>query len=295
MNIGAVLIAAGSHTYPMFPSGDITVALRMIASLQKGGVDMIAVITSPEDQKMEKHLAQYGVFFLQNPEPENQGKSIQMGLQYLEEKCEVIFLLSADRPLLDPATVTVLKNSHKAFAVPTFNGRRGQPLMIKPRHIKTLPDIQNLDDIMTLPGLVEIPVEDLGILLNAEEAEDQFDLTHAHERKLSRLVPNFSINRGKPLVDRKLVVLLRLIRETQSVRDACIRMQISYSTAWNLLNSAEDSLGYPLILRNKGGPSGAGSLLTEKGSSLLNACDQFEEEARKYLDQLYYKYLDNIL
>ena len=31
-----------------------------------------------------------------------------------------------------------------------------------------------------------------------------------------------------------------------------------------LLNSAEDSLGYPLILRNKDGPSGSGSLLTEK-------------------------------
>jgi molybdate transport repressor ModE-like protein len=295
MKVGAVLIAAGTHTYPMYPSGEITVALRMIASLQKAGVDMIAVITSPEDQKMEKHLAQYGVFFLQNPEPENQEKSIHMGMNYLAEKCELIFLLSADRPLLDPATIILLKNSRETLAVPTFNGKRGQPLMIQASHIETLPNIRNLADMMTLPGLVEIPVRDLGILLNAEESEDQIELTNAHERKLSRLVPNFSINRGKPLVDRKLVVLLRLIRETQSVRDACIRMQISYSTAWNLLNSVEDSLGYPLILRNKGGPSGAGSLLTVKGADLLNACDQFEEEARKYLDQLYDKYLDRVL
>ena len=57
MNLGAVLIAAGSNTNPMHPSGEITVAQRMIASLQKAGVTMIAVVTGPEDKKMEKQLA----------------------------------------------------------------------------------------------------------------------------------------------------------------------------------------------------------------------------------------------
>ena len=106
---------------------------------------------------------------------------------------------------------------------------------------------------------------------------------------------DFAIARGKPVLDGKLVTLLHLIRETQSVRDACSRMQISYSTAWNLLNSAEDSLGYPLILRNKGGPSGSGSLLTEKGSALLAASEQFESAARENLEKLYYTYFENLL
>ena len=72
-------------------------------------------------------------------------------------------------------------------------------------------------------------------------------------------------------------------------------MQVSYSTAWNLLNSAEDSLGYPLILRNKGGPSGSGSLLTEKGSALLAGSEQFESSARENLEKLYYTYFENLL
>jgi choline kinase len=54
----------------MLPSGEITVAQRMIATLHKSGLTQIAVITGPDDKKMEKQLAQYGVYFLQNPQPE---------------------------------------------------------------------------------------------------------------------------------------------------------------------------------------------------------------------------------
>ena len=72
-------------------------------------------------------------------------------------------------------------------------------------------------------------------------------------------------------------------------------MQISYSTAWNLLNAAEDAVGYPLILRNKGGPSGTGSLLTEKGDRLLVACDRFEAAAREKLETLYGEYFEGVL
>ena len=73
------------------------------------------------------------------------------------------------------------------------------------------------------------------------------------------------------------------------------RKQISCPTAWNLLNGAEDSLGYPLILRNKGGPSGSGSLLTEKGSALLAASEGFEIAARKNLEKLYNDYFRDII
>ena len=137
--------------------------------------------------------------------------------------------------------------------------------------------------------------DDAGVVLSAVEAAQKKTLIAEHERKLTRLVPEFTLWRGKTLLDTKLVALLRLIRETQSVRDACSRMQISYSTAWNLLNAAEDAFGYPLILRNKGGPSGSGSLLTEKGDRLLTACDHFETAARENLEALYGKFLQNIL
>ena len=109
------------------------------------------------------------------------------------------------------------------------------------------------------------------------------------------LEAEFSISKGEAHISSKLIALLLQIRQTQSVRDASSRMQISYSTAWNLLNTAENELGYPLILRNKGGPSGTGSLLTEKGQELLYAYEQFENAARKSMETLYDAYLRDIL
>jgi len=109
------------------------------------------------------------------------------------------------------------------------------------------------------------------------------------------LEAEFSISKGEAHISSKLIALLLQIRQTQSVRDACSRVQISYSTAWNLLNTAENELGYPLILRNKGGPSGTGSLLTEKGQELLLAYEQFENAAKESMEKLYDAYLRNIL
>jgi len=111
----------------------------------------------------------------------------------------------------------------------------------------------------------------------------------------SYLEVEFSINRGDVHISSKLLSLLLLIRETQSVRSACSRMQVSYSTAWNMLNAAENELGYPLLLRNKGGPSGTGSLLTPKGQELLNAYEQFESAAKENMETLYDTYLRNVL
>jgi molybdate transport system regulatory protein len=54
-----------------------------------------------------------------------------------------------------------------------------------------------------------------------------------------------------------------------------------------MLNHAEDELGFPLVMRNRGGASGNGTVLTEKGKRLMDAYDQFAERMKKEADQLY--------
>ena len=216
---------------------------------------------------------------------------MRMGMEYLSGKCERVYLMHANYPLITPDTMQKLKETEGSIVVPVCSGKRGQPLLVS----SSFSGEVSVASVMTRSDLQEVSVDDMGILLTAAEANQHKDLIAAHEQKLTRLIPDFSITRGKPLVDGKLVALLRLIRETQSVRDACNRMQISYSTAWNLLNVAEDALGYPLVSRNKGGPSGCGSLLTEKGQSLLTACDQFETAARENLECLCNQFLESIL
>ena len=290
MAIGAILITTGCGTASGAVCGGITVAQRMIASLQKSGVAMIVVVTGPEDKKLEKQLAQFGVFFVQNHTPEQEQLSVQLGMNFLSDKCDRYFLMHADRPLVDPDTLQKMKAVDADVVVPVHNGKQGQPLLLK-----AACQVTGTIEEISRRKAVAADVEDPGILLGTDEAILLENVIAQHDRKLTRPVMDFAIARGKPVLDSKLVTLLHLIRETQSVRDACSRMQISYSTAWNLLNSAEDSLGYPLILRNKGGPSGSGSLLTEKGSALLAASEGFEIAARENLEKLYNEYFQDII
>lgn len=288
MEIGAVLMTAGCGGAAALPSGSITVAQRMIASLKKAGITVIAVVTGPEDKKFEKQLAQAGVVFLNTVTPDDENASIRLGLEYLADKCREVFVLQANHPLLAPETLVEMCNTPGASVVPVYADIQGQPLLLR----SPFSEIRSLKDVIIDRVL---NVDDRGILLTARDSENLADAIAEHDRKLTRPVLDFSIARGKQLLDSKLVMLLHLIQETQSVREACGRMQISYSAAWNLLNAAEDSLGYPLVKRNKGGPSGLGTLLTEKGSRLLSAYDLFESQARESIEQLYNTYLKHML
>ena len=171
MRLGAVLIAAGTQANPMLPSGEITVAQRMIATLQKAGVTQIAVVTGPDDRKMEKQLARYGVFFLQNPQPEEEGTSIALGLAYLEGKCEQIFLMEADHPLMTPDTVVALLASGEDMVLPVYRGQRGQPLLVKSGCTERLSGVKKLSAIAELPDFFPLGADDPGVILTAREAE----------------------------------------------------------------------------------------------------------------------------
>lgn len=76
--------------------------------------------------------------------------------------------------------------------------------------------------------------------------------------------------------DEQLYELLTAIEDTHSVRDACEKAGISYSTAWNRIRRLEAQLGCPAVNRTQGGAIGAGrSELTEKGRRLCVKYSEF--------------------
>ena len=271
---GVLVIAAGCGDAPMLQAGGISVAQRMVAAFQKAGVDLIAVVTGPEDKKLEKQLAQPGLVFLHNDHPEDHLVSRKLGLAYLQGKCGQIFLTPADRPLISPETISQMLEVEGEVVVPVFQGEPGEPVLLTGCGIEWF---ANREEIRLRaaslrengPGVICVSVDDPGVLLSAAESSAQTDALADHDRKLTRPVLEFAVTRGRNLLDRKLMVLLYLIRETQSVRDACSLMQISYSAAWNMLNRVEDDLGYPLVERIRGGTAGSGSELTKKGKALM--------------------------
>ena len=83
----------------------------------------------------------------------------------------------------------------------------------------------------------------------------------------------------------RLKLLLFLIADLQSVRQACLHMGLSYQKAWDMTNKLEHELGYAVVSRQHGGKNGGKTCLTEKGRQLIYAFQQYENEVRDFAQQ----------
>ena len=110
-------------------------------------------------KKLEKQLAQFGVFFVQNHAPRQESLSVQLGVNFLSDKCDRYFLMHADLPLIDPDTLQKLKDVDAELVIPVHQGKRGQPLLLQ----SSCPVIGDLECI-SRQSAVMVDVEDPGIL-----------------------------------------------------------------------------------------------------------------------------------
>ena len=81
--------------------------------------------------------------------------------------------------------------------------------------------------------------------------------------------------------------LMKLVKETSSLSAACKEMNMSYSKAWKIIRNAEQDLGFQLMEGTRGGESGGGTVLTEKGEEFLNRYLEFQEETQKAAEEIF--------
>ena len=105
---------------------------------------------------------------------------------------------------------------------------------------------------------------------------------------------NVSLAKEKPFFDSRIAMLLMLIDETSSVRAAGQRMQLSYSSCWNIIRTLESQLNYPLIERSQGGAGGSTSVLTERGKELLQRYSAYEQLLKDKANELYEQHFGGI-
>jgi len=74
---------------------------------------------------------------------------------------------------------------------------------------------------------------------------------------------------GKPVFGQGREDLLRLIQTTGSINAAAKAMGISYRKAWTYIDAMEKRLGFPLVLRRKGGAGGGESVLSPQATAIL--------------------------
>ena len=299
MTTGALIVAAGMSSRmgdfkPMLNIGSITIAQRVVATFQQAGVDKIVMVTGFNATALERHLAGNGVVFLRNEnyETTHMFDSARIGLDYLKDKCDRVLFTPVDIPLFTAATVQALLASSAPLAAPVCEGETGHPTMIASELIPAL-----LADSGEggLRGAFErcgvqtelVPVEDRGILHNADTPEDYRALLAYHNEQLVRPVLSVALAREKPFFDARTAMLLSLVAETESVRTACQRMQMSYSSGWNVIRTLESQLSRTLIRRSQGGAGGGKSCLTEDGERLLEQYEAYVAALRESAAELF--------
>ena len=297
MKIGALIVTTGlSRTSGvaalLSEVGAISAGQRMISAFQCAGVSLMGLVVGPEDKKSERQLAQNGVIFLRCKEDTGFFQGLQQGLSYMRGKFDRVFVVPGDVPLFLPSTLQAMLQSPASLVVPENKHVNGYPLLLNNQAIDFLlsqPDYATAETAVRqgeLP-LESVRVEDSGILLRSSDMTHRKLLIQNHNQRLSRPITEVTLYNGGPLFDPRLSMLLHLVEDTHSVRDACSLMQISYSAAWNMLNHVENELGFPLVRRIRGGSTGSGSILTEKGKLLMAAYDKFSEHINKEANRLY--------
>ncbi len=83
---------------------------------------------------------------------------------------------------------------------------------------------------------------------------------------------------GNPVLTEEHFELLINIGEYGSLVAAAEKMKISYRKAWGLLRQSEQTLGFPLIEKHRGGRDGGNSTLTATGQNLVESYKMLREE-----------------
>ena len=306
MQIGALIVAAGMSSRmgqfkPMLNIGSISVAQRVIATLSQSGVSKIVMVTGYNATILERHLSGNGIIFLRNDhyETTQMFDSVKIGLRYLLDKCDKVLFTPVDVPLFTSRTVKTILDSGAPLACPMCEGRQGHPILIDNALI---PEILNDCGEMGLKGamdrcsvpLLRIDVDDPGTSHDADSPEDLSQLVDYHNSQLVRPVVSVSLNKEKPFFDSKIAMLLMLVDETKSVRAASQRMQLSYSSCWNIIRTLENQLNYTLIERSQGGAGGSQSRLTDRGRALLQRYTAYEQALKEQANALYAQYFGGL-
>ena len=306
MQIGALIVAAGMSSRmgqfkPMLNIGSISVAQRVIATLSQSGVSKIVMVTGYNATILERHLSGNGIIFLRNDhyETTQMFDSVKIGLRYLLDKCDKVLFTPVDVPLFTSRTVKTILDSGAPLACPMCEGRQGHPNLIDKALI---PEILNDCGEMGLKGAMDrcsvplrrIDVDAPGTIHDADTPEDFSQLVDYHNSQLVRPVVSVSLNKEKPFFDSKIAMLQMLVDETKSVRAASQRMQLSYSSCWNIIRTLENQLNYTLIERSQGGAGGSQSRLTDRGRALLQRYTAYEQALKEQANALYAQYFGGL-
>jgi molybdenum cofactor cytidylyltransferase len=198
MIVGIVLAAGRSRRMgrpkAFLEIGTETFLERAIASLSGGGCDPVVVVTGPAELPEPALIARLarasGARTCSNPEPRSeQIDSLRAALRELPDGVLAAVVLPVDVPVSGPSAVSSVigrfRDSAGSLIVPTFDGRRGHPILIAARLFPEILQEDLPEGVRSLirsheSDLGEVPVDDPAVLL---DVDTPWDYTEHLDRK----------------------------------------------------------------------------------------------------------------
>lgn len=289
-----VIIAAASHrvAQPFHRLGGISFIQRLTLTFRKAGVSDIVVVTGFEDPEIKAALTGEGVVFCQLADYEDPEliESFRIGLDYLADKCDRIFLTPVNAPVFNHTTIVAMLRTPGDIVIPSFGGRAGHPVLIDWSIAAGIAEYTGEDG---LAGFIRsstaerrwIDVNDEGILYTVHDMADLERLLPANDDSLIQPWCSLAIRKAKVVFDARTLLLLQLIDEFGSVSGACRSMSLSLTRAWRLVNDLEADLGFRVVHRSQGGHHGGKTRLTDEGREFVHAYEAYSRRVSEAVNR----------
>lgn len=290
-SVGAVIAAdSKANAMPLLKVGSIPVIQRIILTLQQAGVFPIVVVTENDAVEVTHQVAQLGVVLLHTSQTDasQMFSAVKLGLGFLQGKCDRVVFTPVNTPMFSAYTLQTLLAHDEQIVKPTFSGRGGHPIVLSGKIIGQILGYEGLDG---LRGAIReckvktVEVPDPGVLMSTHNDTELNEHLEEHNASLLSPTVKLSINKETVFFNSRLKLLLFLIEDLHSARQACFHMGLSYQNAWNMINKLEDETGYTIVTRQRGGKNGGETCLTEKGKQLMFAFQRYEEEVNSFAQQ----------
>ena len=185
--IAAVILAAGMSSRmggakQLLRLGEHTLLEHVLENVRTSGVGDLVLVLGHAAETIRKSIDAKNLNIVVNDAyREGMGSSLRTGVSALPAEIDGAFIVLADQPFVQPGTLRLLmdryRESNAQIVIPMYKGFRGNPVLLDR---SVFPEVMALTgDIGCraifgnhLEGIVKVPVEDLGILLDVDSPED---------------------------------------------------------------------------------------------------------------------------
>ena len=177
--ISAIVLAAGESSRFGRPK-QLLLLDRVLSNVRAAELDDVVVVLGAHADEIRREVRFAGERVIANPDyAQGMSTSIQAGLRALPPDAEAAMIVLGDQPFVAARTMALLASEFRrlrpAALVPTFNGRRGNPVIIGRALFPEMMALRGDVGFRAMAGrhaTAEVAVDDGGVVRDVDTPAD---------------------------------------------------------------------------------------------------------------------------